>query len=780
MKKITLIVAALFVMSNMYAQRKKKLDAESGFVTCSEFHITKPLREICAENPIDETKQTKPKESEDRENNIPQQFKFTAEKDGPAYGNDLKTMQTTMGTVRNGNRVPIHNWAGQANGNYFPLDPDGAVGPNNYVQMINATTFKIWNKTGTVQLTGTLGNLWTPHLAANDGDPVVLYDKAADRWFMSQFGVTGNKIYIAVSTSGDPTGTWYTYTFTATAFPDYLKFGVWQDGYYMTGNLGPNQKVYVFERAAMLAGNAGAHMVYHAFSPPRVGGWFMVPLPGDCGDDSLPPAGTPCPIFSYSDNGWGSNFIDAINIYNVTVDWTPATPTETIVAANPVPTAPFDASYVSSWDDIAQPGTTQKLDGLGGCLMFRAQYKTWATYNSVVLNWAVKISSTQRSIKWCELRRYDTTSTWTMYQEGIYTPDSDTRWMGSIAMDSRGSIALCYMKDNATNTYPGLYYTGRRVCDPLGTLPVTEVLAQAGAGSQTAGTNRDGDYSETYLDPDGITFWHTGMFMGASGSQQTRVYSFQITPCVVTAKPIAAFAGSHTSICIGDSVTFSDLSTNAPTSWHWTFHGGNIASSTQQSPTVVFDTLGTYPVKFVATNAFGSDSVTMTNYISVVAIPAAPIITHNGSTLSSNIATSNQWYLNGVPIPGTLSTHSVFAFTQNGTYTDIRTIGGCPSAASNSITIVDAGITTLSEDNTLLIYPNPSDGQFTVSFTAYTKQSYKLKLFNALGQLVYTKDLLDVSGTISQQIDVSTYPKGIYMLSLTDSQNQTVKKIMVY
>jgi hypothetical protein len=93
-----------------------------------------------------------------------------------------------------------------------------------------------------------------------------------------------------------------------------------------------------------------------------------------------------------------------------------------------------------------------------------------------------------------------------MYQEGIYAPDGDTRWMGSMAMDDNGSIGICYIKSNATNIYPGIYYTGRRTCDPLGTLPVTETLIAAGTGSQT-GINRVGDYSQTTLDPDGVTFW---------------------------------------------------------------------------------------------------------------------------------------------------------------------------------------------------------------------------------------------------------------------------------
>ena len=167
--------------------------------------------------------------------------------------------------------------------------------------MVNATPLKVWSRTGTTLLSGTLGSLWTP-ATTNDGDPIALYDKAADRWFLAQFEVSTRKIFVAISTTADPTGSWYTYTFTApSSFPDYLKFAVWQDGYYMTCNQ-TTLRVYALERTQMLAGNASARFVYQSFSPPHTG--FVVPLAGDTGDGTLAPAGTPCPIFSYSDNAW--------------------------------------------------------------------------------------------------------------------------------------------------------------------------------------------------------------------------------------------------------------------------------------------------------------------------------------------------------------------------------------------------------------------------------------------------------------------------------------------
>jgi hypothetical protein len=117
----------------------------------------------------------------------------------------------------------------------MPPDTQGDVGANNYVQMIN-DDFAVWDKRGNL-LYGPVPNntLWQGFGGAcdlfNDGDPVTLYDEAANRWFMSQFAVPGGSFgyheCIAVSATGDPTGAWYRYDFAfrQTLMNDYPKFG---------------------------------------------------------------------------------------------------------------------------------------------------------------------------------------------------------------------------------------------------------------------------------------------------------------------------------------------------------------------------------------------------------------------------------------------------------------------------------------------------------------------------------------------------------------------------
>lgn len=708
MKRIIVLIPALLFSLSLLAQRNKNIPP-TGSITCSEFAISRPLSEIAKEFPVDESKPYEKEESEDRENRKPQRFKFTVA-DGPEYGNDPATIQTKMGTV--GTRAPLTSWPGQTATGFRPYDPSGAAGPSHYVQMINSTTFKVYNKTtGSVILTATLGNLWSP-ATGNAGDPIVLYDKAADRWFLAQFGTSSDrKIYIAISTTGDPTGTYYTYTFVSPAFPDYLKFGVWADGYYMTSNQA--QKVFAFERTAMLAGNAASRAVYQSFSPPQSSGFFC-PLPGDAADGTLPTVGAPCPIFSYSDNGWGAGYSDAVNIYQMSVDWVPTTPTATITLAANVATATFDASYNSSWNDVSQPGTTQKLDGIGGVCMYRAQWKSWSGYNTIVLNWAVNISATQRSIKWCELRQDQSTGSWSMYQEGIYLPDAATRWMGSIAMDDNGSIGMGYIKTDASaGIYPGLYYTGRRSCDPLGTLPITESLVIAGTGSQT-GVNRVGDYAQLSMDPDGITFWYTGEYMGGTtggSAARTHIYSFQLPNCSNAAAVFIAQTSGSNPMCPGASATFTATPTNGGSApvYQWKVNGTNVGtnSTTYSTSSLVNGDVVTCVMTSnqagVTGNPATSNAITMTvNSVSTPSVTIAqtagtnPICAGSSATFTATpvnggTTPSYQWQVNGSNVGTNSGSYSSSSLTNGQTVSCIMTSNALcvttPTANSNTLTV---------------------------------------------------------------------------------------------
>ena len=526
MKKVTFFCVSLLTAASIFAQQKLPasgpgvIDGPTEVITATSFKVTQSINLLLSKDKLAKINFDEIKEMHDRDFRKAQTFKYTVN-DGPQYGNDPGSIQTEMGT-----RQPmvgvIKHWNGQ-NGGFDPQDPTGAVGLTKYVQAVNASPYSVYTKTGTGTATYT-GDIGTITGGGQNGDPVVLYDKFADRWLIGNLG-NGNSFAMAISATNDPAGSWYAYTFTPPELPDYLKFSVWENGYYMTSNNGAG-RVYCFEKAAMLTGNSGARAISKTFTEPTNAGFgFWLPLPGDA-DGVIPPSGTRIPLFAYTDNGWGTGEIDGVKIWSMGVTWG-TTPAANITLDATIPTAAFDASYDSNWNDITQPGS-QKLDGLGGVSMFRAQWNSFIGTNRVVLNWAVKISSTQRSIKWVELRQNQSTGVWSLYQEGTYTPDATNRWCGSIAMDCSGDIALCYAKASSTIS-ASLAYTGRVPSDPLGTMSLAETVVFSGSGSITS-SNRFGDYSQTSIDPaDGNTFWHTGMY--SSGGSATGIYSFQIAAC---------------------------------------------------------------------------------------------------------------------------------------------------------------------------------------------------------------------------------------------------------
>ncbi len=864
-------IGLIFISSSQFSYAQN----ESGYIQCESFSVSRPLRDLIEEEQMNIKKiekkahkvRLKELESKDKKRREPQKFIYSEEKNGSAYGTDPSLVQTENGT-RKGPTQKIN-----INGVYAdmaPHDPSGAAGIDHYIQATNSTACRIINKTTGVTVSNfQMGTLWNPDIP-NLGDPIVMYDKYADRWFLAQFGNPA-KIYIAISTSNDPLGTWNTYSFNSPQFPDYLKFSIWQDGYYMTSNQ-TSQKVFAFERTEMLAGNPAARAVYASFNPPDGGGFFC-PMPADAdGNGGLPAAGTACPIMSYSDNAWGG-VIDGIQIYQMAVNWVPTTPTATISFVSAVPTSAFDASYNGSWNDIAQPGTTQKLDGIGGILGYRAQYRKGATHNTVCLAWPVRISSTQRSIMWAELRQNLATGAWSVYQQQIFAPDTYYRWMGSISMDDAGNIALCYAKSGSSTVYPSLAYTGRMAADPINTMTMAETIAIAGTVSQNTswyGGNRFGDYAHTCLDPDGSTFWHTGEYLGGSSSQpkRTRVYSFEFS-LPTDANVSITSSDPDNSICIGSSVTFTAVPTNPGTTpiYEWFVNGistgtngttyttptltngqivtcvltsdmpgvtNNPATSNGITTTVLTPVTPTVSIlgntticagvqaSFISSASNGGSSpayqwtvnsinvgtsissysyvpangdiigLTLTSSntcvttptavatpvtITVNPAPATPTISAIDNVFTSSSTTGNQWYLNGTALPG--ANGQIYTATLNGTYTVVVTAGGCSSAASAGSVINGIASITEIDPYVFSIFPNPSQGDFSVSFNAQLSEVYKLKVFNQAGQLVYEDIIDNQNGQIVKAVQLGKVASGIYNVTLSNGQIESSKKIVV-
>ena len=439
----------------------------------------------------------------------------------------------------------ISNFDGVENRNgVLPPDTQGDVGPNHYVQMVNLS-FQIWDKKGN-SLLGPVNNnvLWNgfgdPWDGSNDGDPIVLYDELSDRWLFSQFALPNYPngpfyILIAITETGDPTGSWYRYGYSFNDMPDYPKFAVWPDGYYLTinqftsGSLNwAGSGVMVFERDLMLIGNPNASLIFWDFSASD-DPWSL--LPSDF-DGLPPPAGTPNYLAYFNDDSWGYT-TDHLRILECNVNWSNPL-SSTITGPTILNTSPFKSSFTgsitNSRNNISQPGTTRRLDALSSRLLFRLQYRNFGTYQTLVSNHTVNVASSGNlaGVRWYELR--NTGSGWSIFQQGTYAPDTDNRWMGSIAMDGFGNIALGYSV-SSSSVYPSIRYTGRMKGDPLGQMTIAEQTIISGTGSQTHSASRWGDYSMMSIDPiDDATFWYTSEYIQTTGSApwKTRVASFTL------------------------------------------------------------------------------------------------------------------------------------------------------------------------------------------------------------------------------------------------------------
>jgi hypothetical protein len=433
-------------------------------------------------------------------------------------------------------------------GRVVPPDTNGDVGTTYYVQTINLM-MAVYRKSDGVKVFGPVAtnSLWAGFGGKcetdNDGDPIALYDDAADRWVISQFAVGGDGYQcFAVSTTNDPTGSYYRYAFNVSPgrLNDYPKIGIWSDGYYLMVNefTSSFQGVVVasFERDKMLLGQT-AQMV--KFGPLACGTEcpFGI-LPAHYDGGTTPPAGSPAPfIMSWDDESWGTGTNpDGYRMWEFDVNWL-SPGSSTFVALPQVNSPEFDGNLCNySRACIPQPRPGEKLDASGQFTMYRAMYRNFGTHESIVISHTTDLGSTNSKsrggVRWAELR--DNGSGWVLHQAATYSPDtSNSRWMSSIAQDKQGNIAIGYSV-SGTGTFPGIRYATRAAGDPLGTMGGEQVLVNGG-GVQQSSSSRWGDYSSMSVDPvDGCTFWYTQEYYSNSGSFdfKTRIGAFKQPGCV--------------------------------------------------------------------------------------------------------------------------------------------------------------------------------------------------------------------------------------------------------
>lgn len=446
--------------------------------------------------------------------------------------------------------VPSRNFPGQGYTGVSPPDTVGDVGPNHYIQSVNSgggARINIYDKAEPVPsllATFDLDTLGTGFCATGYGDPIVLYDRSADRWLLSEFSSSGNTLCVYISQTPDPVaGGWFHYGFTAPSFPDYPKYGVWATdrnggagSYIVTANDG-GPGIYALNRGAMLTGAAST---FQRVTVPGLPGFGFESLtPADADGPEPPPMGSPAIIMRHRDTEVHSGPAapaDLLEMWGFDVDW--VTPANSLLITEPsIDVAEFDSDLcgLTSFYCFQQPGTSTTLDPLREVIMLRVQYYVHDDHESLVGSFVVDVDTTDHGgVRWFELRRSGGGG-WTLYQEGTYSIDDDSRWMPPSAMDQSGNIVIGY-NVSSSSTFPSLRYTGRLADDPLGVMTVPETSIHAGTASSA--TNRYGDYAAMSLDPaDDCTFWFTGED-NTSSSWRTQIASFRFEACGCELAPL--------------------------------------------------------------------------------------------------------------------------------------------------------------------------------------------------------------------------------------------------
>jgi len=675
--------------------------------------------------------------------------------------------------------------------NLLPPDTDGDVGPNHYFQVVNLH-YSIFDKAGN-RLIGPLANssVFTGMSHnSNDGDAVVLYDEVEDRWIFTQFSLPTypNGPFwemVAISQTGDPTGSWYRYQFQFSDMPDYPKLGVWGDGIYMTTNrfssgtssfMGTGAAC--FEKAAMYAGNPTAQMVY--FTLPSSNEAYAV-LPSDC-DGAYPPAGTPN-FFAWIKS-------NHIRMYAFAVDWTtPTNSTYTLLCTIPV------SSYNGTVSGIPQKGTSVQLDAISGRLMFRLPFRKFNDHWAMVANATVNVSG-HAGIRWWELRNdASAPANWSIYQESTYSPDNNSRWMGSIAIDTLNNIALGYSLSSST-IYPSVCYTGRQVTDPLSTFSIAEKIIVSGGGYQSfnSGRSRWGDYSSMNADPSAAgKFWYTQEYYATSSSVgwKTRIGAF------IFGNALIATASALPSLICGNDSSHLDVSVTGGSgtyTYSWTSNPPGYTSSlkdpwvhpalTTAYAITVSDGTNTridsvhVNVQAPATSNAGHDT-TYCNYV--------PVFTVHGSGTGYDQSLWSSLGDGYFDDPTALSTqyHPMAQDKENGVklILMVHAMLPCHGLANDTVTVLFDPCTGVNDQLTrnlnITVQPNPSSGIFDLTIDHLGNQSADVVVTDLQGHQVFHQVYQANGNQVNDHLNLSSLPKGSYIIKVkTETRNQ-IEKIII-
>lgn len=455
-----------------------------------------------------------------------------------------KVVQTSKGTstaINAGSGFAGLNLS--ANGAGWPPDTNGDIGPGYYVQAVNSSVGIFNSSTGELLSQPTLNNFFrtifpssSPCYSNNQGDPVVLFDRIAQQWIVTNFNwsnIRRGPFYecIGVSNTADPTGYWHGFAMVADSgslMNDYPKLSSTPNAILMTANQFKGGSTYAGVRVwaldrTTLFGTTGAALKVLKWD---LGTGYYSVLPVNV--QTSVASGNASAVGGYFVSDYGST--SRINLWQLSKPtWSASTPSATLSPAVAITTPTYN-----SWSGrIAQKGSSETVDALADRLMAQAQYIETASSFTIHTVRTAK-SSTTAGIRWTMMSRSSTASNSAVnytVKAGTYAPsDTTNRFMPSIAVNSKGELAMGFTA-SSSSMYPAVVIAGMTAGQANPTVDIPEFV-KAGTGSQSGGYNRWGDYSAMSVDPDGCKFWFTTEYYSSTGNNwQTWIQPITLTSC---------------------------------------------------------------------------------------------------------------------------------------------------------------------------------------------------------------------------------------------------------
>lgn len=393
---------------------------------------------------------------------------------------------------------------GGPGGGWVPPDTCGAAGINHFVSVTNSN-ISVWNKTtGVRQLNVGQPSFWG--IGGSLGDGRAVFDPHSQRFILLTEDFS-SRVYIAVSTTSDPMGTWFKTSFVVSAgtdaghWPDYPTLGVDANGIYTAAYMvgGPNtMSIFAIDKAPLIAGSPSLGTVTAFRGRPWEG------------------AIHPCVTYGNPGAEYLVSRVSGSQLRVVRVNPPLTAPTITIANTN------FSTGVSTS----APPDAPQSGGGLVPTLdgrLMNAVYRNGTVWTGHAVNVGGRSG--------CRWYSINPTLPPTTAQTGSVDDPSLAYYFPGISVNANGDMLVGFSGSNASQ-FPGVYVSGRKFTDAAGqTAP--PILVKPGETANNDG--RFGDYSLTSIDPtDDLTFW-TIQEYGRGGSWGTWITEAQFDTCAITA-----------------------------------------------------------------------------------------------------------------------------------------------------------------------------------------------------------------------------------------------------